>query len=181
MTKAASVSFEEVCAAASAARQGEDIEAIKDTLFAKPLSELKRLRAEWAEKHSQLQGRIARVQSRLQLAIDAGLDFEHIARLKKPFVDQLNGDGAGRLGILPTTGGMIDRAIDAIERFTIRQFHEEQHVWCAWPNLPSRFRDTFNAAESLTTELEYLVADNGPVHRLLTALAERKAGSQAVA
>ena len=130
MTRTASLSFEEVCAAA-AAQQGQDIKALKHALFAKPLSELKQMQSEWGRTHAELQGRIARVRERMQQAVNAGLDFDHAARLAKPFLDQLTGDGAGRPGILPTTAGAIERAIAAIEHFTVRQFHEEQHVWCA--------------------------------------------------
>src|SRR5689334_4297102 len=150
MTQSASVSFEEACTAAAMGDQGVDH--VKHTVFAKPLSELRRLQAEWGKTHAELQGRVARVRSRLQQAVNAGLNFDHVARLGKPFLDALVGDGAAHPGLLNDTGLKIDHSIALMENFTARQLHEERHVWLSWPNLPSRVRDNINAAESRVSE-----------------------------
>ena len=171
--------FEE---AVSAAQQGDaGVAHIKETVFAEPLSELKRMKSEWARTHAELQGRIARARGRMQQAVDAGLNFDHVARLGKPFLDRLTGDGLAHPGVLNAIGPQIDRSIASMENFTVSQLHNERHVWCAWPNIPSRVRDNINGAESLVGQLEAIVADGGQLQQMIEQVAERKAGSQAVA
>jgi hypothetical protein len=152
----------------------------KQTVFAEPLRELKKMKSEWVGTHVELQNRIAHAKARMGQAVKAGLNFDQVARLGKPFLDPLVGDGAAHIGLLHDTTVKIDRAIALMEGFTASQLHNERHVWCAWPNLPSRINDGIRAAERLVDELENLTTDNGHIAQLLRALAASKTG-QAVA
>lgn len=171
------LSFEDACTAAKAEDQA--VAAIKQT-FVEPLRELKKLRAGWETTRAELQTRLTRAQGRLQQAVNAGVDLNAAMRLTGPLVNDLQGGGPMPIGLLSSIGPQIERGMADMERFDEKQLPLRQ-LWLSWPNIPSRVRDNINAAEARMAQLESLVADGGPLQQMIERVAERKAGSQAVA
>lgn len=158
-------------------QEHREVVKIKQTQFARPLEELYGLRSQWRTQQEEFRTRLTAVQQRIQLAVSAGVDFVRIERLiSRPLYD-LTGEGM-KPGLLDSIGRQIEAGITKMEKFSVEQL-PQRAAWICWPAVPTKVRDCISAVEDCLMRLEPFVIDGGPLHQMVEAVAERKAGQAA--
>ncbi len=145
-------------------------------MFVEPLKELKALKMQWEKTRAGFQTRLGRIHHRVQQAEKAGVTITEASGLVGPFLNELQGSGhTMAAGLLPSIGPQIENGITKIEGFSMEHIPYRQE-WGSWIGIPSRVRDSMHAVEQQLAQLETLVADGGPLQKLVEQAVARKAG-----
>lgn len=175
------MTFTEAIERANATQHESEASLIRRTRFAGPLQELKALQKAWPKQQAALQRRLDAVSARLVQAERVGVHQDDCFQLVAFEERELTGGrGTPRAGILETIASEIAMAIQQMEGFSEEEV-PLRALWLPWLTAPAKIRDCIARCEQVLAIMERKVADNGPLQTLVEQVAERKAGSQAVA
>ena len=141
-------------------------------MFVELLKELKALKTQWEKTRAGFQTRLSRIHYRVQQAEKAGVTITQAAHLVGPFLNELQGRGHTKVGLLPSIGQQIENGISTIERVSEEPLPRRQDLG-TWAGIPSCVRGKICAVEERLARLETLVADGGPLHDLIEQAAVR--------
>lgn len=141
-------------------------------MFVELLKELKALKTQWEKMRAGFQTRLSQVHHRVQQAEKAGVTITQAAHLVGPFLNELQGRGHMKAGLLPSIGQQIENGIRTIERVSEEPLPRRQE-WSTWTGIPSCVRGKMRVVEERLTHLETLVADGGPLQDLVEQAAVR--------
>lgn len=142
-------------------------------MFIELLEELKTLKTQWEKTRAGFQTRLSRIHQRVQQAEKAGVPITQASHLVGPVLNEIQGRGHAKAGLLPSIGRQIENGISTIERVSEEPVPRRQE-WGTWAGIPSCVREKIRAVEERLAGLENLVADGGPLHDLIEQAAGRK-------